>query len=155
VRAGQIAASVPAAADGVTAGTAAVTELRGPGFLTDPHKLKVALLHEARALGFDAIGATRPDAVPEAKSRLEKFLADGAHGDMAWLEANSDRRGNPRILWPEVRSIIMLGMNYGPDSNPLEILKQRTSGAISVYARSHADYHDIIKQRLKTLARWL
>ena len=93
--------------------------------------------------------------MPEAKARLERFLADGAHGDMMWLEANAERRGDPRMLWPEVRSIFMLGMNYGPDSDPLAILKERAHGAISVYARSHTDYHDVIKQRLKTLACWL
>ena len=93
--------------------------------------------------------------MPEAKARLERFLADGAHGDMMWLEANAERRGDPRMLWPEVRSVVMLGMNYGPDSDPLAILKERTRGAISVYARSHSDYHDVVKQRLKALARWL
>ncbi len=93
--------------------------------------------------------------MPEAKARLERFLADGAHGDMMWLEANAERRGDPRVLWPDVRSIVMLGMNYGPDSDPLAILKERTRGAISVYARAHNDYHDVIKQRLKALARWL
>ena len=93
--------------------------------------------------------------MPDAKARLERFLADGAHGDMMWLEANAERRGDPRVLWPQARSIIMLGMNYGPDSDPLAILKERTRGAISVYARSHNDYHDVVKQRLKALARWL
>src|ERR1700753_1477550 len=48
----------------------------------------------------------------------------------------------------------MLGVNYGPDADPLEILKQRTRGAISVYAQGD-DYHDLIKSRLKALARWL
>ncbi len=93
----------------------------------------------------------RPDAIPEAKARLETFLAEGAHGDMTWLEG--DRRGNPRSLWSEVRSIVMLGLNYGPH-DPLEILQHRERGAISVYAQG-GDYHDLIKPRLKTLARWL
>ena len=53
--------------------------------------------------------------MPEAKARLERFLADGAHGDMVWLETTADRRGSPLALWPDVRSVIMLGMNYGPD----------------------------------------
>ncbi len=109
----------------------------------------------ARAQGFDAAGVTRPDAVPEAKARLEQFLADGAHGDMYWLKERAAQRGDPRLLWPEVRSIIMLGMNYGPDGDPLAILAERRRGAISVYARTHSDYHDVIKQRLKALARWL
>jgi epoxyqueuosine reductase len=104
--------------------------------------------------GFDAFGVARPDAVPELKSRLESFLADGAHGDMIWLASTANRRASPLVMWPEARSIIMLGMNYGPDDDPLAILKMRTHGAISVYAKGD-DYHDIIKARLKELARWL
>lgn len=73
---------------------------------------------------------------------------------MDWLAANPERRMDPRVLWPGVRSIVMLGVNYGPDENPLDILKARTRGAISVYAKGD-DYHDVIKKRLKTLARWL
>jgi epoxyqueuosine reductase len=97
---------------------------------------------------------TRPDAVPEAKARLARFLADGAHGDMLWLETTAARRGAPTALWPDVRSVIMLGMNYGPDQDPLAVLRERTRAAISVYARGD-DYHDVIKARLKDLARWL
>ena len=122
--------------------------------MNEPAKLKAALIKQARALGFDAIGVTRPDAVPEAKERLERFLADGAHGDMAWMETTAARRGSARALWPDVRSVIMLGMNYGPDADPLAILQQRMRGAISVYAQGD-DYHDLIKTRLKQLARWL
>jgi epoxyqueuosine reductase len=82
------------------------------------------------------------------------FLATGAHGDMDWLAAHPERRADPRALWASVRSVIMLGVNYGPDENPLAILERRTRGAISVYARGD-DYHDPIKKRLKALARWL
>jgi epoxyqueuosine reductase len=73
---------------------------------------------------------------------------------MEWMKSTAARRGDPESLWPEVRSVIMLGMNYGPADDPLAILKERGCGAISVYARGD-DYHDIIKPRLKTLARWL
>ena len=73
---------------------------------------------------------------------------------MTWLAEKSERRGDPRALWPDVRSIIMLGINYGPDDDPLAILKDRTRGGISVYARGD-DYHDVIKKRLKAIARWL
>ncbi len=76
------------------------------------------------------------------------------HGDMSWMSANAERRGDPRALWPEARAIIMLGVNYGPDEDPLAILHQRSRGAISVYARGD-DYHDLIKARLKELARFL
>jgi epoxyqueuosine reductase len=115
--------------------------------------IKSALVERARTHGFDAFGVAKPDAVPELKARLETFLADGAHGDMAWL-ATTARRASPLAMWPDVRSIIMLGMNYGPDSDPLAILKANDRAAISVYARGD-DYHELIKARLKQLARWL
>ena len=92
--------------------------------------------------------------MPQAKARLERFLADGAHGDMVWMATTAERRGAPLALWPEVRSVIMLGMNYGPDDDPLAILARRDRGAISVYAQGD-DYHELIKARLKEIARWL
>jgi epoxyqueuosine reductase len=116
--------------------------------------LKESLAREARALGFDCVGVTAPDAIAEAARHFHAFLASGAHGDMDWLARNPARRADPRALWPDVRSVIMLGVNYGPDEDPLAILTQRTSGAISVYAQGD-DYHDLIKKRLKGLARWL
>jgi epoxyqueuosine reductase len=85
---------------------------------------------------------------------LREFLAAGAHGDMAWMAANAERRGDPRALWSEVRSILMLGVNYGPDCDPLAVLQKRNRGAISVYSRGD-DYHDLIKSRLKQIGRWL
>jgi epoxyqueuosine reductase len=116
--------------------------------------IKEALIHEARALGFDCAGVTAPDAIAEAARHFRDFLDAGSHGDMDWLAANPERRADPRGLWPDVRSVIMLGVNYGPDQDPLAVLEQRTRGAISVYAQGD-DYHDLIKKRLKTLARWL
>jgi len=112
------------------------------------------LIEAAGANGFDAVGIVRPADIPNLQSELDAFLRDGSHGDMDWLAATAERRGHPQSLWPDVRSVIMLGVNYGPHENPLEILKQKTSGAISVYAKGD-DYHDIIKKRLKVLARWL
>jgi epoxyqueuosine reductase len=116
--------------------------------------LKDALASEARALGFDCVGVTDPAAIADVAKHFQSFIDQGGHGDMDWLAARPERRMDPRVLWPGVRSVIMLGVNYGPDENPLEILKQRTSGAISVYAQGD-DYHDVIKKRLKLLARWL
>ena len=73
---------------------------------------------------------------------------------MGWLAAAPERRADPRVLWPDVRSVIMLGVNYGPDEDPLAVLARHERGDISVYARGD-DYHDLIKARLKRLARWL
>jgi epoxyqueuosine reductase len=116
--------------------------------------IKAALIRAARAQGFDVLGVTRPDAAPQAKARLERFLAEGQHGDMAWMARTSEQRGDPRALWPQVRSIIMIGLNYGGAEDPLAILRHRARGAISVYARGD-DYHDVIKGRLEHIARWL
>jgi epoxyqueuosine reductase len=140
-------------------GRAGVAHLRGPRLLSaavelSPADLKAALASEARALGFDCVGVTAPDAIADAARHFRAFLDTGAHGDMDWLAANPERRADPRVLWTNVRSVIMLGVNYGPDENPLAILESRTSGAISVYAQGD-DYHDLIKKRLKALARWL
>jgi epoxyqueuosine reductase len=140
-------------------GRAGVADLRGPGLLSGAGllsglDLRGALAQEARALGFDCIGITAPDTIADAARHFHEFLEIGAHGDMDWLAQNPERRADPRGLWPDVRSVIMLGVNYGPDEDPLAILRQRSRGAISVYAQGD-DYHDVIKKRLKALARWL
>jgi epoxyqueuosine reductase len=140
-------------------GRAGVAHLRGPRLLNatvnlPPADLKDGLAREARTLGFDCVGVTDPDAIADAARHFHAFLAAGAHGEMDWLAAHPERRADPRVLWAGVRSVIMLGVNYGPDENPLAILQQRTRGAISVYAQGD-DYHDLIKKRLKALARWL
>ena len=106
---------------------------------------------QARLAGFDAVAVTSPDAIPLAPARLKEFVADGFHGSMGWIAETLDRRADPRTLWPEVRSIIVLAMNYGPDHDPREVLEKRDRGAISVYAQNR-DYHDIIKGRLKEIA---
>ena len=116
--------------------------------------LRDALTREARSLGFDSIGIADPDAIAGVRDKLEAFLAAGAHGQMAWLADNPGRRADPKVMWADVRSVIMLGVNYGPDENPLAILAQRSNAAISVYAQGD-DYHDVIKKRLKLLAGWL
>jgi epoxyqueuosine reductase len=143
----------------VAGGRAGVANLRGPRLLNATAKLsvadlKTALAREARALGFDCIGVTDPEAIAQAGKYFREFLDSGSHGDMDWLAASPERRTDPRVLWPGVRSVIMLGVNYGPDENPLEILGKRDRGAISAYAQGD-DYHDLIKKRLKALARWL
>jgi epoxyqueuosine reductase len=120
----------------------------------NPAAARRALAAAAHACGFDVVGIARPDAIDAAKRDLEGFLAQAFHGDMTWLESSAERRGDPRALWPQVRSVIMLGTNYGPDENPLLVLNRPDRGAISVYARGD-DYHAVIKPRLKQVARAL
>jgi epoxyqueuosine reductase len=143
----------------VAGGRAGLAHLRGSRLLSTTEKLapaevKTALAREAKALGFDCIGVTDPDGIGQAGLRFREFLETGGHGDMDWLAASPERRMHPRGLWPGVRSIVMLGFNYGPDEDPLLALQKRTRGTISAYAQGD-DYHDVIKKRLKTLARWL
>ena len=116
--------------------------------------LRAALAGEAQRLGFDAIGITAPVVNAERAAAFERFIASGQHGDMDWLAREPSRRTDPRTLWSEVRSVVMLGVNYGPDDDPCTILAERSRAAISVYARGD-DYHDVIKKNLKALARWL
>mgnify|MGYP001256342724 CR=1 FL=1 len=117
-----------------------------------PERIADDIRARAAAHGFDAVGIADCNSIPEAPARLKFFLADGRHGDMGWMDLRAGERAEPRRLWPEVRSIIMLGLNYGPDDDPLEILKHASSGAISVYARNR-DYHDVVKSKLKALGR--
>ena len=94
---------------------------------------------------------TTPDAIPQAAPRLRQALADGHHASMDWLETHAARRAAPKALWPDVRSVIMFGMNYGADGDPLVSLAERSAATISVYARNR-DYHDLIKGALKRIA---
>jgi epoxyqueuosine reductase len=113
-----------------------------------------ALRDRAAALGFDACGfASMGEAWPAA-ARLEEFVAAGRHGEMTWMATTLERRAHPRGLWPDARSAVVLGVNYGPGQDPLAQLAARDRAAISVYAQGD-DYHALIKGRLKTLAGFL
>ena len=116
--------------------------------------LKTALCAEAETIGFVACRICRPDAVPKVAERLTAFIEAGWHGQMGWLAERQHWRGNPAQLWPEAKSIIMLAESYTPEHDPLDILAQPDRGAISVYAQGR-DYHDVVKKKLKRLARWL
>jgi len=112
---------------------------------------KTRIRQGALALGFDVCGfASAAEAWP-AGARLQAFVAEGLHGTMGWMAETLARRAHPTGMWPDARSAIVLGLNYGPDRDPLEALKARSTGAISVYAQGD-DYHELIKGRLKTLA---
>ena len=113
-----------------------------------------AIRAEALALGFDAVGFARAHLGSEVRDRLGAFLAAGMHGEMGWMADRADQRAHPQALWPEAASVIALGVNYGPARDPLAVLARRDRGAISVYAQNR-DYHDLVKKRLKALARWM
>lgn len=117
----------------------------------DTEKLIAELKVRAQALGFDAFGIAPANARPDLPQKLRTALAQGWHADMDWMEETEERRGDPNKLWDEARSVILLGVNYGPETDPMALLGEKSIGIISAYARNR-DYHDIIKGRLKELA---
>ena len=116
--------------------------------------LKAKLVEQALREGFVAARVCRPWDVPEVPARLSAFVEAGYHGQMGWMADRMHWRGNPAALWPEARSVIMLAESYAPTHDPLAVLQKPDKGAISVYAQGR-DYHDVVKKRLKRLARWL
>jgi len=122
--------------------------------LTAPEAPAETIKAEARRLGFEAAGIADPDAVAEAGPALDRFLELGRHGEMDWMAATAERRRYPGALWAEARSAVVVGMNYGPDTDPLALLDQPDKATISVYARNK-DYHTVLKKRLKALARFM
>lgn len=121
--------------------------------MASPDKLKQDLITRAKSLGFDVCKITPATLPNEIGGKLEKAIELNRHASMTWMETTLERRKSPTAMWDEAKSAIMLGMNYGPNSNPLETLNQKSKATISVYARNR-DYHDLIKGKLKTLAGW-
>ncbi|WP_267348842.1 tRNA epoxyqueuosine(34) reductase QueG [Sphingomonas sp. GM_Shp_2] len=117
-------------------------------------KLETRIKAKAAELGFASIGIARADAAPHSAARLREWLADGAHGSMIWMEERAHHRESPAGLWPEVRTVISLGVSYAPKDDPMKLADATDIGRISVYAQG-ADYHDVVKRQLKALGRWL
>jgi epoxyqueuosine reductase len=121
---------------------------------TAPLDWRALIRGQAKALGFDIVGFTRPELPARVEADYRDYLDLGRHGEMDWLATTVDRRRAPKALWPDVRSVIVFGMNYGPEGDPLEALGKPNAASVSVYAR-HRDYHDVIKGKLKQLGQWL
>ena len=119
--------------------------------MKDLAAIKQDIAAQARSEGFDVARFTDALAEPHGAARLRQFLNEGHHGTMAWMAERAHWRADPNVLWPEAKSIILLGLNYGPGQDPLEILRHKDLGAISVYAQGD-DYHDVVKKKLKALA---
>ncbi|NNE83828.1 MAG: tRNA epoxyqueuosine(34) reductase QueG [Alphaproteobacteria bacterium] len=108
----------------------------------------------ALAAGFSAVGFAPAALSDTNRDNLAEYLRRGYHGDMGWLVGKAERRGDPRVLWPEARSVVALGISYAPDGDPLENLSRPETGNISVYARGR-DYHEVMKKRLRAFGRWI
>jgi epoxyqueuosine reductase len=116
--------------------------------------IREAIRDRALACGFDAVGFAEAHLDVEARAGLSEFIARGYHGDMGWLAGTVTRRGDPQALWPEARTVVVLGVNYAPEGDALALLDAPDCGAVSVYARGR-DYHDTLKRRLRALAHWI
>jgi len=120
-----------------------------------PHvSIKAEIREKAAELGFGAVGFCRAEGDPGWRQNLEKFLDLGLHGEMDWMARNASSRADPSKLWPDARSVIVLGLNYGPETPPTAPPDNPEHGVISVYARGR-DYHKVVKAKLKHLGRWL
>jgi len=113
--------------------------------------LESELRQSALAIGFDVARIARADEAWEAGRHLKEFVAEGRHGDMGWMAETAARRQHPTAMWPEAKSALVVGLNYGPQHDPLASLARTEEATISVYAHN-ADYHDVMKRRLKQLA---
>jgi epoxyqueuosine reductase len=116
-----------------------------------PNSISDEIKARARAEGFDVVRITSAEAPAQNAERLGEFLSSGHHGEMEWMQQRQACRADPQSLWPDAKSVIMLGINYGPQDDPLAVLAQRDRGTISVYARGD-DYHELVKKKLKAVA---
>jgi epoxyqueuosine reductase len=116
--------------------------------------IRETIRDRALSSGFDAVGFAEARLGDKARAGLREFIARGYHGDMGWLAGNEARRGDPQVLWPEARTVVVLGVNYAPQQDPLAGRDADDRGVVSVYAHGR-DYHDTLKRRLKALAQWI
>ena len=120
----------------------------------DPAAIKNDIVTHARSEGFDLVRFTDAAAEPKNAARLREYLGAGHHGAMAWMADRAQWRADPQAMWPQAKSVVVLGLNYGPAQDPLAVLAQKDRAAISVYAQGD-DYHDVVKKKLKALAGYM
>lgn len=131
-----------------------VTDENATNDMRDPATIKKSIEAEARSAGFDIVRFAGAAAAPDNAARLSQFLEAGYHGEMSWMADRAGWRADPQAMWPAAKSVIMLGLNYGPEHDPLSILAQKSKGAISAYALGE-DYHDVVKKKLKAVAGYI
>jgi len=120
----------------------------------DGQAIKQAIREKAAEIGFCETAFAPARTTPKQRADLSQYIAEGRHGDMLWMPDTQERRSSPEALWDGVRSVIVLGTNYGPDFDPIADVTKKDRASISCYAKGK-DYHDPIKKKLKRLARWM
>lgn len=113
-----------------------------------------SILTEAKNFGFDVASIIDISETKNLEIELNQFLENKYHGEMDWLEKRKEYRSDPKKLWLEAKSILILGSNYHFNTNSLDLLNKKDTGIISVYARGR-DYHLSIKKKLKAFSRWI
>lgn len=108
---------------------------------------------KARALdlGFDKVGVARAEALSDEAERLRSWLGRGFHGEMDWMARWAEKRVDPREIFPEARSVIVVALNY---FTPHRHVENRAKGKIARYAWGD-DYHEILKEKLYSLLEWI
>lgn len=123
--------------------------------MADTRSPKETIRAHALELGFDTVGFAPARATGVSRAGFSLYLSEGRHGDMDWMATTAHRRADPRAMWPGARSAVVVGLNYGPEVDPLAVLQRLDRGAISAYAQTGRDYHDVVKKKLRQLARWM
>ncbi len=106
---------------------------------------------KAGEIGFHKIGIVRAESLPEEEKLLGEWLAENYHGEMKWLEREPEKRANPKILFPETKSIVAVALNY---FTPNEHEENSSKGKVSRYAWGD-DYHDVLKEKLRELLAFI
>jgi epoxyqueuosine reductase len=119
----------------------------------DMATLEQRLIEQAHRLGFELAGIAAP-APADGLERFAEWLDRGFAGEMGYMHATRDARRDPRAIYPPVRSVLMVGMNYAGECSHSPGLQPGGQGRIARYARG-ADYHDVVRERLKLLGAWL
>lgn len=112
---------------------------------------KQSIKERALGEGFHKVGIVRAEPLAEEAPRLKEWLARGYHGEMSWMARDVEKRLNPRELFPEARSIVVVALNYyTPDQHQ----ENSNTGKVSRYAWGD-DYHDVLKTKLESLLAWI
>jgi epoxyqueuosine reductase len=121
------------------------------GAIADPGALAHAIKQRARAIGFDLVGLVRAEALEPERRRLLEWLSLGYHADMKWMARDPETRVDPRKLFPQARSVVVVALNY---YTPYQHSENSQTGKVSRYAWGE-DYHEVVASKLRMLLAWI
>ncbi len=118
--------------------------------LSGSHNIKNAIQSQAKELGFSAVSFAKAEHMDEEARRLEKWLSNGSHGTMSYMENHFDMRTDPTKLVPGAKTVISLMYNYHTQDQAID----PSAPKISTYAYGR-DYHKVVRKKLKHLLHWM